>query len=394
MRTLESRDVMIQAVYIHIPFCQQICHYCDFAKVFYNEAVASDYVQALRNEIEVNVTGNKQKVRTIFIGGGTPTALSVPQLRVLFDTIHEKFDVDHCEEFTIEANPGDFDEEKVILLKHYGVNRVSLGVQVFDDSMLEAIGRAHKVKDVYETIELLQKHGFSNISIDLIYSLPNQTVKQFEQTVNEALSFHLPHYSSYSLQIEPKTIFYNKHRKGELHRPEQEEEVAMYELLKNSMEKNGYTQYEISNYAKPGFESKHNLTYWSNEFYYGFGAGASGYLPGKRTSNIRPLPAYIKQALKDGHPLLQIEKIGFKEQVEEEMFLGLRKRAGIDRNIFIEKYGFSYDVLYREAIDKLIEKEWIDENNNTLRLTDKGLLFGNDVFSHFLLEDKDIERVR
>ncbi|MFD2046117.1 radical SAM family heme chaperone HemW [Ornithinibacillus salinisoli] len=385
--------MMIKSVYIHIPFCQQICHYCDFTKFFYNEQLADEYMEALRQEINTNVSGTNNKVRTIFIGGGTPTALNLKQLRSLLEVVNEKFDVSQCEEFTIEANPGDFDEEKVKLLKSYGVNRISLGVQVFDNNMLEELGRIHKVKDVYQTIDLLKQYGFENISIDLIYSLPNQTVEGFQKTVEEALSFQLPHYSSYSLQIEPKTIFYNRFKKGKLHRPAQEEEVLMYEVLKKSMIENGLNQYEISNFAKEGYESKHNLTYWNNDYYYGFGAGASGYLPGKRTINIRPLPAYVKQAMKDGKPVLHADEIGLKERIEEELFLGLRKLKGINKENFERKYGFSYDKLYRDKISLLSHKGWIKEKDGYLRLTEEGVLLGNNVFEYFLLEDSELEHV-
>ncbi|SET61710.1 oxygen-independent coproporphyrinogen-3 oxidase [Oceanobacillus limi] len=385
---------MIQSVYIHIPFCQQICHYCDFTKFFYNEELANDYMEALKKEINTSVMGNKNKVRTIFIGGGTPTALNQTQLRSLLEIVQEKFDVANCQEYTIEANPGDFDEEKVKLLKAYGVNRISLGVQVFDDGMLEELGRLHKVKDVYHTINLLKQYGFENISIDLIYSLPNQTPEHFQHTVDEALSFQLPHYSSYSLQIEPKTIFYNRYKKGKLHRPAQEDEVQMYEILKNSMRDNGLIQYEISNFAKNGYESKHNLNYWNNDYYYGFGAGASGYLPGKRTINIRPLPSYIKQAMQTGQPVLHVDEIGLKEQIEEELFLGLRKLQGIRKTDFEKKYGFPYDVLYRQQINNLIQKGWLIEKGDFIRLTEEGVLLGNNVFEHFLLEEEELNRVR
>lgn len=384
---------MIQSVYIHIPFCQHICHYCDFTKFFYNEESATEYLEALTNEIQVQVAGSNNKVKTIFIGGGTPTALNYTQLKTLLTLVHDKFDVWNCEEYTIEANPGDFDEAKAKLLKEYGVNRVSLGVQVFDNNMLEELGRAHRVEDVYKTVDLLKENGITNISLDLIYSLPHQTPEHFERTVTEALSFDLPHYSAYSLQIEPKTIFYNRHKKGQLHRPQQEEEVAMFEILKEKMRAKGLRQYEISNFAKEGFESKHNLTYWNNDYYYGFGAGASGYLPGKRTMNIRPLPAYIKQAKLDGYPYLKVEEIGLKEKIEEELFLGLRKLSGISKQKFHDKFGFSHELLYKDEIEKLVQKGWLIDEQHSFYLSEQGVLFGNNVFEYFLLEDDDLESI-
>lgn len=384
---------MINAAYIHIPFCQQICHYCDFTKFFYNERLATEYIEALTNEININVTGDHNKVKTIFIGGGTPTALNMEQLRSLLTIINQKFDVANCEEFTIEANPGDFDKEKAKLLKDFGVNRISLGVQVFDNDMLKELGRLHKISDVYQTVDQLHQQGLSNISLDLIYALPNQTVEHFKTSLDEAISFQLPHYSTYALQIEPKTVFYQRHKKGKLPRPAENEEVEMYEILKDTMKSNGIQQYEISNFAKPGYESKHNLTYWSNEYYYGLGAGAYGYLPGKRTGNIRPLPAYIKQAMADGKPILHVDDIGLKEQVEEEMFLGLRKINGVNIEHFKKKFGFSLHALYKQSITGLVQEELLVENEQAIQLTDRGMLLANEVFEKFLLEDSDLVHV-
>ncbi|WP_053219115.1 radical SAM family heme chaperone HemW [Virgibacillus senegalensis] len=382
---------MVQSVYIHIPFCQQICHYCDFTKFFYNEPLVDEYLDALEKEMSTYINDPKQPMKTIFVGGGTPTALNSSQLEKLLKMIDKYFEVGSCEEYSFEANPGDLDDEKIKLLKHYGVRRISMGVQVFDDDMLEFIGRVHRVKDVYQNVNALKKHGFQNISIDLIYSLPNQTLEHFERTLQEALSFQLPHYSAYSLQIEPKTVFYQRYKKGKLHKPPEEAEADMYELLTKQMENHGIKQYEISNFAKPGFESRHNLTYWNNEHYYGMGAGAHGYLPGKRTVNLRPLPAYVKQALTDGKPVLHTEPIGLKEQLEEEMFLGLRKRQGVSKQIFQEKYGRNIDQLYGDAIKQLKNKGWITEKSGFLRLTSEGLLFGNEVFQEFLLSDETLE---
>jgi len=384
---------MMQSAYIHIPFCQKICHYCDFVKFFYDEQLADDYLKALENEIATTLQGEKAKPKTIFIGGGTPTALTVKQLDTLMDIIHKHFDLSNCREFTIEGNPGEFDAEKMQLLKNRGIDRVSLGVQVFDDKMLEQLGRLHKKADVYNTINSLINSGLDNISLDLIYALPNQTVEHFSDTLKEALQFNLPHYSTYSLQIEPKTVFYNMHRKGQLHRPSNEEEAEMYELLRQEMGKHGYEQYEISNFAKKGFESKHNLTYWSNEYYYGFGAGSHGYMPGKRTVNIRPIPAYIKEALASGDPILKVEKIGVKEKIEEELFLGLRRISGVKKDLFKSRYGLEMGLLYQEEIEYLQRKGWLRETENSIRLTDDGVLFGNEAMAEFLLDDEKMQRV-
>jgi len=319
------------------------------------------------------------------------TALNTEQLTFLLELIHKKFDVASLEEFTIEVNPGDIDDEKAKLLKAYGVNRISFGVQVMDDKMLEQLGRVHRVEDVYHTVDLFTKNNFTNISLDLIYSLPHQTVEQFERSLEEALSFKLPHYATYSLQIEPRTVFYQRHKKGQLHRPKEDDEVKMYEILQESMRKNGVEQYEISNFAKPDYESKHNLAYWNNDFYYGFGAGASGYLPGERITNLRPLPAYLKQAKEDGKPILQTEEITLKEQIEEEMFLGLRKIKGYRKGDFEKKYGFPLQQLFDGQLAKLKKNGLIEETDELLKLTDRGMLLDNLVSEAFILDDNQLE---
>ncbi|MFC0522551.1 radical SAM family heme chaperone HemW [Pontibacillus salicampi] len=381
---------MITSAYIHIPFCQQICHYCDFTKFFYNEKLADDYLDALDREMTEAVGKRKQYMKTIFVGGGTPTALNHAQLERLLQTIAASFDVEQCEEYTFEANPGEFDEKKLSLLKYYGVNRISFGVQVFDDTMLEKLGRLHRVQDVYDNLKLFDKYDFQNVSIDLIYGLPDQTVEGFQATLEEAIRLDLPHYSTYSLQIEPKTVFYQRHQKGKLEKPVEEQEAMMYEMLVNKMEKNGTPQYEISNFAKSGYESKHNLTYWDNNYYFGFGSGAHGYLPGKRTVNLRPLPHYIKQVHEQGNAILHEEPITIREQMEEQMFLGLRKAAGVSKSEFQKRYGYAIQNLYNDELQYLKQKDWIEEAGDYIRITPNGRLFGNNVFQEFLLEDDQL----
>ncbi|MFS0751389.1 radical SAM family heme chaperone HemW [Oceanobacillus sp. 1P07AA] len=385
----------IKAVYIHIPFCKQICHYCNFVKYFYMENKADDYVEALIHEIDCSISGYNVHVNTIYMGGGTPTALNIKQLKRLFNFLDRKFNLDTCKEFTIEINPGDIDQEKAKLLSSYGVNRVSFGVQVMDDEMLREIGRMHCVKDVYETVNILTENKFHNISLDLIYALPNQTVAHFEKTLNDALQFGLPHYSTYALQIEPKTVFFHKQNKGQLQRPPEDAEVEMYRILQQEMKIRGIEQYEISNFAKPGFESKHNLTYWNNDYYYGFGAGAHGYIPGKRVSNLKPLGMYMRSAKEDGSAIEEIDEITIKDQIEEELFLQLRKTSGINNKMFQKKYGLSLEQLYANELQELLEQGLLSLKDGNYRLTDRGMLLGDRVFSKFLMmqsfDDKIIQ---
>ncbi len=384
---------MITSAYIHIPFCEKICHYCDFTKFFYQEKMADEYLAALANEINFYLSDKKHPMRTIFVGGGTPTALNLAQLEYLLQTIDKHMDVLNVDEYTFEANPGDLNEDKIKLLRMYGVNRISMGVQSFDNQLLEDLGRLHRVKDVEENINHLIKHGLTNISIDLMYGLPNQTIEIFNDSIEKALSFDLPHYSTYSLQIEPKTVFYQRHQKGKLHKPPEEVEASMFELLIEKMKQHGKFQYEVSNFAEPGHESKHNLTYWDNNYYYGFGAGASGYLPGKRHINLRPFPAYVKEANASGQPILHIDEVGKKEQIEEEMFLGLRKRTGVNKNVFKQKYNVTIDQIYQEQIQDLIARSWLEEASDYVRMTEKGQLFGNEVFQRFLLDDQEFNKL-
>ncbi|WP_033193639.1 radical SAM family heme chaperone HemW [Amphibacillus jilinensis] len=379
---------MISSAYIHIPFCEKICHYCDFTKFFYEEKMADQYLDALNKEIQFYLADEKQTVKTIFVGGGTPTALNLNQLDYLLRMIDRYFDVNTVLEYTFEANPGDLNEDKIKLLKSYGVNRISMGVQVFDNQLLEELGRLHRIDDVDKNISDLKKHGITNISIDMMYGLPNQTLAGFGESIDKALSYDLPHYSSYSLQIEPKTIFYQRYQKGKLHKPPEEIEADMFQLLIDKMKGNGKVQYEISNFAEPGFESKHNLTYWDNNYYYGFGAGSHGYLPGQRIINLRPFPAYVKEANDSGRPVLHTETIGKREQIEEELFLGLRKRVGIDREQFQRKYQIDLNAIYGRQIRDLIARGWLEETKQGIRMTEHGQMFGNEVFQQFLLDDQ------
>lgn len=384
---------MITSVYIHIPFCEKICHYCDFTKFFYDEKMADDYLLALENEIKTTMV-EKQEMETIFIGGGTPTALNARQLKQLLRIVEQYFSFAPNCEYTFEANPGDLTKEKIKLLKNAGVNRISMGVQDLNDEMLEQLGRLHRVKDVYQNINDLQKEGLNNISIDLMYALPNQTFEHFDQTLQEALQFDLPHYSAYSLQIEPKTIFYQRYKKGKLVKPPEEIEADMYAHLRKEMNSKGIKQYEISNFSKKGFESKHNLTYWNNNYYYGFGAGSHGYLPGKRIINVRPHPTYVQKAMETGVPILHIEEISEKERVEEEMFLGLRKSEGVSLKEFEKKYHISINELYKNDLDVFLERGWIEINEDYIKLTELGKPFGNEVFQAFLLDEEDLVFLR
>ena len=372
----------MKAAYIHIPFCHHICHYCDFNKVFMKGQPVDEYLEALEKEMSLSV--NKQVMETVFVGGGTPTALNEKQLDKLVSAINRQLNIDTNTEYTFEANPGDLSKEKLAILKNAGVNRLSFGVQTFNDELLKKIGRSHRAKNVFESIENAKAAGFDNISIDLIYSLPGQTKQDFIESIQTALGLGLVHYSGYSLIIEPKTVFYNLLQKGKLPLPGEDAEAEMYETLMEQMDIGGLRQYEISNFAVPGFESRHNLTYWNNEEYYGFGAGAHGYVDGIRQSNFGPLKKYMEPLSKGELPIMDAHKVTLEEKMEEEMFLGLRKTEGVSIRHFEEKFGHNPLDLFGSQIKDWSAKGLLKSDGDKISLTRQGRLLGNEVFQSFI----------
>ncbi|EKN64374.1 coproporphyrinogen III oxidase [Neobacillus bataviensis LMG 21833] len=376
---------MIHAAYLHIPFCEHICHYCDFNKVFLKGQPVDDYLQAIDQEMKMTLNRYPtNQLDTIFVGGGTPTSLNEQQLFHFCESINKHLPKGENLEFTFEANPGDLTKEKLLILKDAGVNRISLGVQTFNEALLKKIGRTHSAKDVYQTIENAKTVGFENISVDLIFSLPTQTVQDFKETLTDAFTLDITHYSAYSLIIEPKTVFYNLLKKGKLPTPGEDIEASMYEMLMEEMDKHGFTQYEISNFSRPGYESRHNLTYWDNEYYYGFGAGAHSNVNGIRRSNSGPLKRYIEQINSCQLPVFEEHQVTKAEQMEEEMFLGLRKTVGVSISHFIEKFSLNPLDLFEKEIADLVNKQWIEVKQNHIYLTKNGRFLGNEVFQAFL----------
>ncbi|WP_438763611.1 radical SAM family heme chaperone HemW [Enterococcus sp. AZ194] len=374
------------SAYIHIPFCEHICYYCDFNKVFIEGQPVDTYIEKMLLEIELlKKNYPSQDTKTIYIGGGTPTSLSVKQLDYLLKGVRERLPFDESNEFTVEANPGDLTQEKLQVMKNYGVNRLSMGVQTFDNQLLKKIGRKHTAEDVYQTMNFLEKEDFQNVSIDLIYALPGQTLESFRDTLTRALALDLPHYSLYSLILENKTMFMNWVRQGRLELPDQETESQMFEETIEAMELAGRHQYEVSNFALPEKESQHNLIYWNNEQYYGIGAGASGYLGQTRYKNHGPIKHYLNPLEIGELPVVETEELSQKNQMEEEMFLGLRKKVGVSTEVFYKKYQIELQSVYGKVLKELQDDNLIIEENGFVKLTKKGLFIGNQVFEKFLL---------
>ncbi len=376
----------MRGMYIHIPFCHQICHYCDFNKVFFKNQPVDEYIESMGQELAImRQEGiSFKEVETVFLGGGTPTSLSEKQLERLLEIIHEYVDVSSLKEFSTEANPDELTYGKLIVLKKGGVNRLSIGVQSFDADLLRKIGRTHGPDDAARVVGEARKAGFDNISIDLIYGLPGQTIAQWQDTLDKALALNLPHYSGYSLIVEPKTVFYNLMNKGKLPLPGEDIETEMFTMLIEQMESKGRKRYEISNFATPGHESIHNLLYWENATYAGVGAGAHGYVDGIRYSNIGPITKYMEKTALGERPVQQTHLVTKTEAMEEEMFLGLRKSNGVSISLFQEKFGKSLEEVYGETLQSLINDGLVERNDDAIKLTHRGVYRGNDVFQQFL----------
>lgn len=369
------------SAYVHIPFCTQICYYCDFSKVFIKNQPVDAYLQALIREFE---RYDIKQLRTLYIGGGTPTAITAQQLDYLLTNLTKNLDLSVLEEFTIEANPGDLTEDKIEVLKQSAVNRVSLGVQTFNDKQLKQIGRSHNEAQIYDTISSLKEAGFDNISIDLIYALPGQTMSDVKENVAKALALDIPHLSLYSLILEHHTVFMNKMRRGKLNLPQEDLEAEMFDYIITELEKNGFEHYEISNFTKPGFESRHNLMYWDNAEYYGVGAGASGYIAGVRYRNQGPIQHYLK-AVSEGNASLSEEVLTKEEMMEEELFLGLRKKSGVSIAKFEERFGISFEERYGQVVAELRQQGLLVPDDEMIRMTKKGLFLGDTVAEKFII---------
>jgi putative oxygen-independent coproporphyrinogen III oxidase len=377
---------MPNAVYLHIPFCEQICHYCDFNKVFLQGQPVDDYLESMKREIANTVREYPfQAIKTVYVGGGTPTTLTEKQLESFLQTVSSYFELDLSSvEFTVEANPAVTDRQKLEALKASGVNRLSIGVQAFQNGLLSSLNRNHRQHDVFKMLQEAREAGFNNISIDLMFGLPNQTMDMFQESLQFATSLNVEHISAYSLQVERKTVFYNRAKKGSLELPTQEEEAEMFELLIEHMKNTGFNQYEISNFAKPDYESQHNLVYWNNKPYYGIGAGAHSYVNGQRITNAGPIKHYMSLIKEKGVPYTNIHPVTQSEAMEEEVFLGLRKIDGVSKSQFFQKFGVDLNEIFLHQIDQLKQKGLLVEAEDYIKLSKNGIFLGNEVFQEFI----------
>lgn len=382
---MRQRRETPEAVYIHIPFCTNKCHYCDFTSYVVKGQPVDSYLDALEKEMDATATAVPPgTVRTIFVGGGTPTVLTPEQMERFLRAVRTYFpDWSADYEFTMEANPGTTDPEKLAAMREGGINRLSFGVQSFDSGLLHAIGRIHSVDDVYRSIENARAAGFANLSIDLIFGLPNQTLAQMGETLDRALELKLPHHSIYSLKVEENTLFHTLYERGELPLPDEEDEIGMFRMIIERLRAAGYEQYEISNFAKPGFDSKHNTVYWRNESYYGLGAGAHGYVRGVRHVNVKGIQPYIDAAGR-GLPILERSDVGEDEAMEDFMMVGLRLLRGVQADDFAAQFGRSPEDVFGPVLERLIRVGLLERTTAGYRLSAQGIMLGNEVFGAFL----------
>ncbi len=383
-------------VYIHIPFCRQKCFYCDFPSFAGRERYESDYIDALCREITVQgalYRGRWGRPATIYMGGGTPSVLPSALMKKLLKTVQEIFGVSlesgHRQsgpfEFTVECNPGTIAPAYLKMLRRYGVNRLSFGVQTFDDVLLKRIGRIHTGAQAREAMELARAAGFRNVSMDLIYGLPDETIEMLQHDLETMISLQPEHISIYGLQLEEGTAFARMKEMGKLSLPDDDTVEAMYDAMTSFLPQHGYARYEISNFAKPGFESRHNLSYWQDVPYLGLGAAAHSYLEGQRYENVRDIPAYI-EGIRLGRSIRREEEPATRRiAMEEFAFLALRTAEGIDKQRFAKKFGVTLEEIYHEAIAKLKGQGLLEDAGDSVHLTELGMKYGNAAFEAFLL---------
>ena len=359
---------MIKSVYIHIPFCNSICSYCDFCKMFYDKKLVDDYLDALNKEILLNYKG--EIIDTIYIGGGTPSALNSEELEKLFNIL-KIFKLNKTYEYTFECNIESIDELKLKILSVNGVNRLSIGIETFNNKFLNYLNRNHNEDDI-KKIEICKKY-FNNINVDLMYAFKNQTIEDVKNDIKQFVKLDVPHISTYSLIIEPHTKLYINKEKN----IDEDLDFKMYDYICKELKNHGFNHYEISNFAKEGYESKHNLNYWNNNEYYGFGLGAGGFVNNVRYSNTRNINKYIS-----GSYLSEQEEMDINTNIENELILGFRKTNGIDVDVVNKKYNINIEDNIN--IKRLLDEKKLIKENNHIFINDKYLYLSNEILINFI----------
>lgn len=377
---MENKEI---GMYVHIPFCKRKCHYCDFISYSNRESKIEEYVQAVIKEIELQ--NIKSKITTVYIGGGTPSYIDSKHIKDIMEQIKQK-NISETAEITIEVNPGTVTLEKLKDYKDSGINRLSIGLQVKQDELLKQIGRIHSYEQFLETYKMARKVGFTNINVDLMLGLPNQRIKDLKESLECIIELQPEHISVYSLIVEEGTPIANKIENGDLELPEEDLERNMYWYVKSTLELNGYKHYEISNFAKLGYESKHNMNCWNQLEYIGIGLAAHSYRDITRYSNTEQMGEYIRNVQKGN---LERNRIIHEIQTEDDakkeyMLLGLRQIDGVKISKFKEKFRDNPIYLFRNELNKLVEEELISVDDDNIRLTNKGIDLANLVWEEFV----------
>lgn len=371
------------SLYVHIPFCKQKCFYCDFPSYATLDSLMEEYVESLCKEIEDKAKG--YLIKSIFIGGGTPSYLEVHQIKKILNCI-SKLNLNKDIEFSMECNPGTLEKEKLVAMFEGGVNRISMGLQAVQDGLLKDIGRIHTFKQFKENFNLAREVGFNNINIDLMFGLPNQKVGQWKETLENIAKMEPEHISAYSLIIEEGTCFYKMWNDDKLKLPSEDKEREMYEITKVILNKYGYNQYEISNYSKYEYECEHNKVYWRCLPYLGVGSSSSSFIDGYRFKNINNVKKYIENINSNYSVEEEREANSKEDDIEEFMFMGLRLLEGIDKNEFKSRFGMNITSIYKGIIDKNILNGLMKETGSNIYLTEKGIELSNKVMSEFILD--------
>lgn len=373
------------ALYVHIPFCLKKCSYCDFISFPNKFDYVEKYTDALIKEIRLySSVGKKFKLNTVFIGGGTPSSINSIYIEKIMDGIYKYFDTNELKEVTIETNPKTLDKEKLIRYRESGINRISMGVQTLNDNLLKILGRIHNTEDFYKNYDLVRNLGFNNVNLDLMFGLPFQTLEDVIYTLKEVIKLEPTHLSFYGLIVEKGTKFYDLNNRGKLNLPDEDLERAMYHKGVEYLVSNGYEHYEISNFAKKGYECKHNLFYWELKPYIGLGIGAHSNIFGKRYWNFADIKKYISSLDNGSFPVSEEEVIDKDMEMAEYCILGLRLIRGIDKKNFLDRFGIDIKEIYGKIIERHVKGGLLYENENRIYLTKRGLDLSNIVEVDFL----------
>jgi len=377
----------LAGIYIHIPFCATRCHYCNFATGGYESELARRYTAAVREEIARADASNSpmmRRVDTLYFGGGTPTTLTVEQISSLIETCRLRFDVASDSEITAEANPGSISQNYLEELRSAGLNRLSFGVQSFDDDELRMIGRTHSAEEAREAVRTARAAGFTNVSIDLIAGLPEQKMETWRRNLEEAFALAPDHLSVYLLELYKDAPLLHRINRGELRAVDDELTVEMYFALVDEAERRGFEHYEISNWARPGFESRHNLKYWTGAPYWAFGISAAGYDGLARWSNTRNIHEYLDKVESSQTPVAERTELDDEDRQSENLFLRLRLKDGVDLDEHLRRFGVNALERYRDEIERLREAGLVELSENRLKISRAGAVLANEVFAVFV----------